>query len=523
MLKQKRFSTLFFISLCALALPLFSSSDKNGVDNDKEINIASLTNKDPYPHQSEAFDPDNTYSLLSKDAINGQIGVSQTGECHKSALASKETKKPWTFIVYMAADNDLYPFADRNLEQMASIGSNQNMNILVHLDIKRRDYSPDKIHKKVTKHLFIKKNKIEQIGPDMCMDSGLAETLIGAVTWAVTDYPSEHLGIIFWNHGMGDLNLEGRIINPAELFFYNPNTNMIELDRSIGFIDYVMQDQSQRLMSNVCVRGVCFDETTGNSLDDQKLCRALDAIVALRGNKKIDIIIFDACFMMGIGTGYICSKRADFMTGSEEVELGTGYDYNKVLSLPAAGDVSPRNLARHIVSVYEQVYNPITRDYTHSAFDLALYEPLNRKVNDLAAALANALKSPGLTNQIYEIIRKSKSKAHCTHFDEPSYIDLRHFCINVLKNIEDEKTKFKGKLETYPLVKAIKYAARDCCDAIKDLVIGNVAGVNLAKAGGISVYFPEKRIHSSYPQTEFAKQNYWLEFIHMYTNKHMIG
>lgn len=36
----------------------------------------------------------------------------------------------------MAADNDLRGFAGRNIQQMAQVGSNDNINILVHLDIR---------------------------------------------------------------------------------------------------------------------------------------------------------------------------------------------------------------------------------------------------------------------------------------------------------------------------------------------------------------------------------------------------
>ena len=41
-------------------------------------------------------------------------------------------RKPWTFMVYIAADNDLRAFAANNIKQMASVGSNQNINIVIH-------------------------------------------------------------------------------------------------------------------------------------------------------------------------------------------------------------------------------------------------------------------------------------------------------------------------------------------------------------------------------------------------------
>src|SRR3989339_2073981 len=74
--------------------------------------------------------------------IAGQVEYAQAN--HSTPLAEKE----WTFLIYMSADNDLYQFAWRNLAQAAEIGSNKNLNVVVHLDIK----TPGK--PKVTKRLY---------------------------------------------------------------------------------------------------------------------------------------------------------------------------------------------------------------------------------------------------------------------------------------------------------------------------------------------------------------------------------
>src|ERR1700722_4247747 len=63
-------------------------------------------------------------------------------ELDKAALAipRQEIKalspKDWTVIVYMSADNDLKIFSARNIKQLAQIGSNQFVNIVVQLDIR---------------------------------------------------------------------------------------------------------------------------------------------------------------------------------------------------------------------------------------------------------------------------------------------------------------------------------------------------------------------------------------------------
>ena len=49
----------------------------------------------------------------------------------------KYEKKDWTVLIYIAADNDLAPFAIRNIKQIAKIGSTKHLNIVVQLDIRK--------------------------------------------------------------------------------------------------------------------------------------------------------------------------------------------------------------------------------------------------------------------------------------------------------------------------------------------------------------------------------------------------
>ena len=44
-------------------------------------------------------------------------------------------KKPYTLIVFMAADNDLHPFAWRNIKHLELIGSTEYVNVIVQLNI----------------------------------------------------------------------------------------------------------------------------------------------------------------------------------------------------------------------------------------------------------------------------------------------------------------------------------------------------------------------------------------------------
>ena len=191
-------------------------------------------------------------------------------------------------MVYIAADNDLNYFSGKNLDDMTKIGSTEHVNIVAHLD---RQGAHEK-----TKRLYIEKGKIIQIqnpSPQK-LDSGSAETLIDFCHWAVTRYPARHYALVLWNHGSGILDSVGgrTVINPSELFIFNPQTNMLEIDRSIEFLDFMQQ---QKLFDP---RAVCFSETYNSFLSNQKLDYALKTIQqkTLHG-AKFDIIGYDACLM----------------------------------------------------------------------------------------------------------------------------------------------------------------------------------------------------------------------------------
>ena len=48
------------------------------------------------------------------------------------SLDAVHTTKPWTFLVYIAGDNNLYPYVKLDLDEMKKIGSNEHINILAY-------------------------------------------------------------------------------------------------------------------------------------------------------------------------------------------------------------------------------------------------------------------------------------------------------------------------------------------------------------------------------------------------------
>jgi len=455
---------------------------------------------------------------LSLEEYNYQFEVEMDGDLesyatsietlrgHKPVVLYKDIfeqeKKRTTFLLYIAADNNLFLFVSRALAGLQQIGSNRNINILVHLNIR----APNK--PKVTKKLYIGKNKIIQIGPDECLDSGSIDTLKAAEKWAIEDFPSDIFIIDFWNHGGGDLSPKtSRIFDPSKMFRFNPQTNKIEVDRSMTFTDFIYWENSKTRVS------VCFDETTSAYLDDEKLMEAFEYAKKLR-KKPIDIVIYDACFMAGIGTAHV-SRSATYLCASSEVELGPGYDYEKALKILLNKNASVEEIAKYIVQAYKETYAGITNDYTHSAMKLEYLDAVEKNLDTVSMLLIESLQQQK-KKLVKNIIKKSRQNTIC--FEEPSYIDMYDFFLNLEKEID--RIKLKNQRQNVPTITRIKEEIKKLLNSIDKLIIINVVGKGLKKARGITFYFPRYqmngRYYKSFDATAFGKISKWKDFLEYY-------
>ena len=412
--------------------------------------------------------------------------------------------KDFTFILYMAADNDLQRYAIRNIKQMSTIGSTDSVNIVAHLDIRANN-------KKICSHFYVEKNNILEFNIGVSkMDSGDPESLIKFMKWAVEKFPARHYVLDFWDHGTGIVDPVGnRMISATDLFVYNPDSRKLELDRSIDFLELILNlDQHQGLH---VPRGICWDDSTGHYLTNQKLTYALATIKEqVMHGQKFDIIGFDACLMSMLEIADILKDYAHILIASQEVELGTGWNYQSVLAPFAQGTLEPLSLAKHIVSAYEKIYSPHTNDYTLSAINLDQISDLNNNINTVSDLLLTCLQLQK-NMSVKKAISLSRSRRLCTHFDTPQYIDLHHFYRNLQTNLKS--FAFNNEQEGDRLIKTLNLKLEEGKTIIENLVKANVVGKNLSQAKGISIYFPEQRIHSSYGITQFAKNNRWGQFL----------
>ena len=405
------------------------------------------------------------------------------------------------FLVYMAADNNLHYFAWNNIKQMANVGSNKNVKIVIQLN------EPG-AHKKTQRYL-IEKNKAvllnqEQVAAGKKFNTGDPQTLIEFCNESIKRFPSKHIVLVLWDHGTGYLDpLKAKTSNLYELFELNPTDMMLELNRKQEFME--------RFDVQGDCRGLCFDETYHSYLSNQKLDYALNSICKTI-KRKIDIIGTDACMMQMVEFGALIAPYANFHVGSEEVELGAGWNYKHILRPFEEHAFTPRELSRHIVNCYQKTYARITHDYALSALDLIQHKKLIDNVHEVGTILVNCLKKQK-NKSVENAIIQARSRKNCTCFDEPSYIDLGHFYANL-----KEKMKSAQLYNNPQLISNLNRKLSEGIQIIKDVIFANATGKNIKNAQGISIYLPEKRMHPSYAKTPFAQTNNWgqlvNEFIH---------
>lgn len=412
-------------------------------------------------------------------------------------ISKNYPKKPWTIMVYIAADNDLSIFAWQNIKQMAQ-AANQNCHIVVQLN----EPGPNK----KTQRYLIDKNKAYLLNKDnnQKLDSGSAQTVIDFCTWTKETFPADHYMAIFSNHGSGVIDYGRglvRLINTAEYFTLNPSTLMLELDRNIHFLENLIENDDDK--------GVCYDETHQSYLTNQKLEQALKEIC--KNNFKFSILGFDACLMQMTEIANLAKPYADILVGSQEVELGPGWEYSKMLRPFETNVLNPVDFAKHIVHSYAETYINVTNEFTLSAINLNTMNALENNINEVAQILIECLVHQS-SNSVKTIISTSKNSIG---FEEPSYIDLVTFYQNLKNNISRMALRDKGN----DLKNKLNNALTNGLNILKNVIIENTHGSKIGYAQGISIYLPEKKVHQSYAKTNFAKNNHWFNLISNYIGR----
>jgi len=409
---------------------------------------------------------------VGNDMVSGADELAGSGMASEGKGSRAAGQAKWTFMVYMAGDNNLDGAALRDIAEMARAGSTKDVNILVQLD---------RIEDNLTRRFRItqgggfKKDCIESFGDT---NTGDPKILYDFVKWAAERYPADRYALILWNHGSGWW--EDAKSRAAGLSEKKPRRRL--------FKHTFPQEH----------RSICYDDTSGgDALDNRELKGVLSQACVLLG-KKIDLLGMDACLMNMVEVAYQLRESVNVIVGSEIEEPFDGWPYAEILTrLTARPRQDAAALARWIVKSYLLSYKGKDETVTQSALDVSRIGEMIIRIDALSETLLAAIDAD--SKLIENAWRRSP------RFYDDNYIDLACFTKNLRKKAGAE----------------IEAKANDLLAAMKTgkgraILRQGKIGREVRGTCDLSIYFPGGRINSAYRNLEFSGDCKWITFLERY-------
>jgi hypothetical protein len=378
------------------------------------------------------------------------------------------------FMLYLNGDNDLYRYIARALQSLERATANPNVKIVVLVD---GDQNGD------TQRLVFEATSIQRelLGE---LNMGNPQTLQEFVRWARDRYPARYSYLALAGHGNG-------------------------------------------------LVGIGPDQNSGNDvLEPWEISQALRAATN-NGQRKIDIVHYDACSMALLEHAYELRNYAGYLIASQYLawSVFAYQNYAEQVTLQgvpmleslneAIAEVSaastPRSLATQIAERYFGHAALIGSPRTISVLDLGHVESVMQALDQLLTLLQNNLQSVKTDLQrARQNVQKFDSREPLYKItQEDEYIDLVHWA-SLVQSIPNS---------------SINAAAQQVLDRVRNQLVvvsrresGNIdnLSINLDNANGVSIYFPLSsggnafQSYSSHRLFQFTANSQWDDFLNNY-------
>jgi hypothetical protein len=426
-------------------------------------------------------------------------------------MAGKKEKQ-WTVMVYLAGDNNLDSAGVADLKEMKKVGSTEGVNVIAQFDRQGEDVATNRYY--IRKGGSLKNDVVGSLGET---NTGDPRVLEGFIQWGVENYPARHYLLVAWNHGNGwndenvyrvatktlnmDVRRRGTMLSGAVSRAKGEMKDAISMRRIrvVGGKNFRRALFSTSIAKAVRRRGIAYDDHAQDFLDNIEMKRLLLS-AKKRLKRKIDILGMDACLMSMAEVNYQLRDAVLLTVGSEEVEPGDGWPYDRVLyELVRKPTMMPQDLAALIVKKYVDSY-PSTSGVTQSACDLMKSDQLAKSVDRLARALSDGLSESTARVAIVD------SRLQAQSYDTPDYVDLYDFC---------------DLLEAKSGVAGIKAPCQRVKKTIRPdgvVISSGYKGAAVKHSNGLSIYFPLKSISPLYRTLDFTKKTAWGKFLQAYVS-----
>jgi hypothetical protein len=416
--------------------------------------------------------------------------------------AHSDGRARWTVLIYMNAANNLQPDSLLNVGQMASVGSDSNVNIVLQwkqtiasqVNNASGDVTPSFVGTRrylIKKHTATDVNNIENnhdttsLDPDRLpdpstnsldsstgaqnSDMGNVNTLSNFIQWGLSNYPSDNIAVLIWNHGSG----------------WRPVYNSVGAGSVHGLPKINVPGR----------RAFSQDDNTRNEIQTWELPTAFAGVTT-----PIDALIFDASLEQMVEVAYQDRKLARIQVGSEESPPGRGYPYDKWLTDLKNGGKNPCDVAGNIVQEFVNVYSG-QPGITQSYLDLSRMDNVRSALEAFGVALL-----PHVTDQAGVI---ANARINAVHYGEGAslydgFLDLYGFADNIATTTTQSDMKTAANNLKAALVGA------------NGTILQNGQGASdQAASHGLSVYIPTPGNYlSAYTNLALAKDApHWQRFL----------
>jgi hypothetical protein len=353
----------------------------------------------------------------------------------------------------MNADNDLERFALQDLQEMMQVGSRAGFNIVVEVDRHPAHQSgsigglPDFSDTKRVKVMPGRLQVLQEMGE---VDLAAPQALASFVTWGMQTFPADRTAIIFWDHGSG-------------------------------------------------WSGFGVDETTGQN----ELLTLPEIEQGLRsglGNRKVELLGFDACLMANYETALTLSPFGRYLLASEETEPGHGWDWNALSLAAQTPSTDAVALGARIIQDYRAHAKASTPSgdltITLSLVDLNAISALKQAVQ----AFSQAVVAGGEARLTRVARARESTLSYQSDSGDPSR-DLHLYDLGDLV----------GKAAVADT--GLQGVAAQVQQALSQVVKVNLAGSARAGSSGLTIFFPPGSAYMSSQYMQLAGATEWRAFL----------
>ena len=294
--------------------------------------------------------------------VDGATGEMNVDRITFSGEAGDIGDDAWTIFVYLCGTDleSLYGAATGDLAEMIET-KGDHLRFVVETG-GTETWNNEAVDSQTNQRYLIQDGEMYLVDEVPMASMADPETLADFVQWGVSNYASDHMGLILWDHGGGSIS------------------------------------------------GVCFDEIDyGDSMDLKELDGALLSCAPVLG-RKFDFIGFDACLMATVETANVVASYADYMVASQEIMPGSGYDY------VAISDFIAKNPGADGAAVGKVICDSFLAacketgeddEATQSVIDLSRVDELLESFNAFAKGMYEAGKNTGDLARIVRGVKAS--------------------------------------------------------------------------------------------------------------------